>query len=412
MSAQDGVRLTSDQHQYFHWLNAPPLTRVIEALENAEPASARFVGGCVRDSLLGVAPKDFDVATTLEPAAVIAALEKAGLRAVPTGADHGTVTAIVNHQGIEVTTLRADVTTDGRRATVAFTRDWSIDASRRDFTINAIYLTPDGRLFDPVGGIPDTETKNVRFIGDASRRIREDYLRILRFFRFTARFSSNFDETGLAACAALKDGIGQLSAERIGAEIMTILTLPRATFALMAMNKAGVLEKIWPELADIDAVDRLKAAEPTASAPLVLAVLFGINGEGVGARLRLSNAEKAIRSNALRGALKITPSSDEQNTRTLIYRLGKDVFADAIAVALATGVIAEPDYLRCKSIVDRWTPPALSLSGRHIVERGIAPGPLVAKILTAVEEQWIAEAFPDKVRLEAILTEQIARHQN
>ena len=355
--AHGGIRLTNEQRSAFHWLNAPSLKRVISALESAEAGSARFVGGCVRDSLLGVTPKDFDIATTLEPGAVTAALKKGGLRAAPTGVEHGTITAIVDHQGVEVTTLRADVSTDGRRATVAFTTDWSVDAGRRDFTINAIYLTPDGQLFDPVGGVADAGAKCVRFIGDAAGRIREDYLRILRFFRFTARFSERFDAAGLSACAELKGGMTQLSAERIGAETMNILSLPRATFALEAMHDAGVLKIIWPEGVDIAAVERLKLAEPAAPAPLVLAALYGEGGDGLGARLRLSNAEKVLRSSALKGAAQIDPSLDEQGARVMIYRLGKDVFADSVALACAFQKIAEKDHQRLKDIVDQWSPP-------------------------------------------------------
>ena len=410
--AHDGVALTNEQRPAFHWLGAPSLKRVIDALENAEAGSARFVGGCIRDSLLAATPKDFDIATTLEPEAVIDALNQAGLRAAPTGIEHGTITAIVDHQGVEVTTLRADVSTDGRRATVAFTKDWSVDAGRRDFTINAIYLSPDGRLFDPVCGVADAAARCVRFIGDAAGRIREDYLRILRFFRFSARFSESFDTAGLAACAELKDGMSQLSAERIGAEMMNIFSLPRATFALAAMQDTGVLEKIWPGEADITAVDRLKAAEPAASAPLVLAALYGERGDGLGTRLRLSNAEKALRSNALSGAAKIQPALDKQAARAMIYRLGKDVFADSIAAACAFQEIDENDYRRLKEIVDVWSPPVLGVSGRHIIEQGIAAGPVVATILQATEEQWIAEAFPDEMRVKAILSSQIARHRN
>ena len=405
-----GVFLTDQQRGYFKWLEASHLKRVIAALEVRENGSARFVGGCVRDSLLGAEPKDYDIATTLEPDVVIAALQDAGLRAAPTGMDHGTITAIVDHQGVEITTLRADVSTDGRRATVAFTRDWSVDAGRRDFKLNAIYLSPEGRLFDYVGGVEDAKTKSIRFIGNAEARIREDYLRILRFFRFSARYSKAFDPVGLAACAALKDGIEQLSAERIGAELMAIMALPRATFALNAMKEAGVLEVIWEAAPEIAALDRLKAIEPASSAPLCLAVLYGAEGAGLGARLRLSNAEKSVRSNALKGAAQVAPPPDEARAHELIYRLGKDVFADAIAAAFAFQDMDEPDYQRLKTIVDQWTPPVFSISGRHIVDRGVAAGPAVSKILHALEEQWIAEAFPDAARLAVILDDCIAQH--
>jgi len=352
----------------------------------------------VRDSLLGVSPKDVDIATLLPPEKVVSALQTAGLGAVPTGIDHGTITAIADHQGVEVTTLRADVSTDGRRATVAFTRDWVMDAQRRDFRLNAIYLTPDGRLFDPVGGLDDIAAKQIRFIGEAEQRIREDYLRILRFFRFTARLSQDFDTTGLAACAKLKDGIRQLSAERIGAETMAILSLPRAAMALEAMKKTGVLTQIWSAPAAIENVKRLKDIAPEATAPVVLAALFGVDGDGVGLKLRLSNAEKAIRSSALNGAKLISPNLCEPEIRVLIYKLGKDVFHDAIAIACAMGDLETTEYKRMLSVADAWMAPEFPVSGRHILAVGVPAGPEVARLLSEVERQWIDEGFPDAIR--------------
>ncbi len=408
MSADEFTPLTAKQRARFDWLRSAPLKKVIAALEAAEPGSARFVGGCVRDALFGAAPKDFDVATTLPPDAVIAALNTAGLRSAPTGLEHGTVTAIVDHYGVEVTTLRADVSTDGRRASVAFTRDWAVDAARRDFTINAIYLTPDGQLYDPIAGIADIEAGRVRFIGDATRRINEDFLRILRFFRFTARFSKSFDATGLAACAAQKGGIARLSAERIGAEFMAILALPRAAFALRAMQDAGVLQGIWDAPENIDAVVRLKNIAPNALAPVVLAVLFGSRGGGVGARLRLSNAEKAIRSNTLKGAEQIVPNLSDKDVRGLIYRLGRDVFHDAAAAAFALEQLNEAAHARILAVAKAWQAPVMSVSGRHIIDAGVPAGPVVAQILSATEAQWIAEDFPESSRLIEILETQIA----
>ena len=395
--------LSAAQRRHFDWLDAPHLKAIVAALEAAAPGGARFVGGCVRDSLLGERPKDFDIATILTPDAVMKALKAAGLSAAPTGLDHGTVTAIADHQGVEVTTLRADVETDGRRAVVAFTQDWMEDAGRRDFRLNAIYLTPDGKLFDPVGGLDDITARRVRFIGEADQRIREDYLRILRFFRFTARFSADFDREGLAACARLKDGIDALSAERVGAETMAILALPRADTALRVMEEIGVLAKIWDAPAFVGRVARLKEVAPSLASPVALAALFDDGGDGVGARLRLSNAEKAIRSNALKGAAKITPDLSDQALRELIYRHGKDIFQDAVAIAYAREDIGRADYDRFAGFVDQWTPPAFPVSGRHIVDAGVAPGPAVAKILARVEQQWIDEGFPDAPRAEAIV---------
>ncbi|NJM35940.1 MAG: CCA tRNA nucleotidyltransferase, partial [Rhodomicrobium sp.] len=204
-------------------MTSPPASTVVAALETARPGGARFVGGCVRDSLLGVPFKDIDVATTLRPDEVVGALRDAGLRSAPTGIEHGTVTGIVSGVGVEITTLRADVSTDGRRATVAFTTDWAVDARRRDFTLNALYATPHYEVFDAVGGLEDLAAKRVRFIDAPRDRIREDYLRILRFFRFSARFAGGFDENGLRACAEERAGLKRLSAERVGDEMSSIL---------------------------------------------------------------------------------------------------------------------------------------------------------------------------------------------
>ena len=402
------VTLTPAQRAHFQWLEAPYLEKIVAALEAAEEGSARFVGGCVRDSLIGAAPKDFDIATTLEPSAVVAALNRAGLKAAPTGIDHGTITAIADHQGVEVTTLRADVSTDGRRATVAYTRDWAVDAGRRDFRLNAIYLTPDGRLYDPVGGLADADARRVRFIGDASARIREDYLRILRFFRFAARFSDAFDPEGLAACAALKDGIGQLSAERVGAETTAILNLPRAGFALRAMAESGVLDEIWPEPADLAALERLKAVEPDAAAPLALAVLYGDRAEGIDRRLRLSNAEKAIRKRAVEAHERIVADLSDHAVRKLIYGLGKDGFADALAVAHAFQRIDGAARARFLTMLDDWTAPVFPYSGRHAVAAGLDPGPDISAVLQAAEAAWIEADFPSEPRAGEIFRAAIA----
>lgn len=406
------LSLTPEQRADFSWLEATHLKRVIAALEAAAPRCVRYVGGCVRDSLLGAAPKDFDVATTLTPDAATAALKAAGLGVAPTGVDHGTVTAIADHKGVEVTTLRADVSTDGRRATVAFTTDWAVDASRRDFTVNAIYLTPDGKLYDPVGGVADTQAKRVRFIGDPEARIKEDYLRILRFFRFSARFCDAFDEAGLAACAALKDGMSQLSAERIGAEMTGVLSLPRAAFALESMEKTGVLKTIWPEKPNLDAARRMKDLDGEASAPLMLAALYGEAGRGIGSALRLSNAEKAVRSSALKHVAQIRRDLSEHELRILLYRLGKDVLCDIALLAAARNLIDNASYQRLVNFIDRTAIPVFAVSGRDVVKSGVAPGPAVSAILANTEKQWIAERFPGDARQRELLESVIKQHKN
>lgn len=412
MTGEPLIALSPEQSPHFAWMSAPPLRKVIAALERAKTGSARFVGGCVRDSLFGEKPKDFDIATILTPNKTIEALKAAGLRAAPTGVAHGTVTAIVDHQGVEVTSLRADIATDGRRAAVAFTQDWALDAARRDFSINAIYLTPTGALYDPVGGMAAIEARTVQFIGDAETRIREDYLRILRFFRFTARFSDHFDETGLKACAHLAEGVETLSAERIGSEFMAILSLPRAAFALDAMKESGVLRHIWPADPSVKAVRRLKKLAPEAVAPVALAVLFGDEGEGVGARLRLSNAQKAICAAASRGAADLRPGLNAQEIRAALYRQGREQFKDAAAAAFAWGVIGDADFQRYLAAAEIWKPLRFPLSGRDIVAAGIEPGPLVSRLLTAVEAQWIAEDFPGPQRALEILDDAISASQD
>jgi poly(A) polymerase len=405
---EEFIALSPAQQAQFDWLSAAPLVKIIDALEKVEKGSARFVGGCVRDSLLGEKPKDFDIAATLTPEAVTQALRAAGLRAAPTGIEHGTVTAIVDHKGVEVTTLRADLSTDGRRANVKFTRNWAEDARRRDFTINAIYLTPQGKLYDPVGGVADAAAACVRFIGEPRARIGEDYLRILRFFRFSARFSTSFDEDGLAACAAQRRGMARLSAERIGAETAVILALPRAAFALRAMAECGVLDEIWRAPANIDAAARLKEIAPSAPAAVVLAVLYGAAGAGIGARLRMSKAERARRARTLDALNALEPALSDAKARALIYGFGAEAFGDGAAAACALGVSDQDEYERLARLARSWKIPTLPISGRHIIAAGVAAGPKVAQILAAVEARWIAEDFPSHERVSAILAEQIA----
>jgi poly(A) polymerase len=402
------IPLSEAQRPAFDWLGAPHLKRICAALEATAPGAVRYVGGCVRDSLLGVEPKDFDIATTLTPDDVISAAKAAKLKYAPTGVEHGTVTVIADHRGVEVTTLRADVSTDGRRATVAFTDDWTRDAGRRDFTINAIYLTPDGFLHDPMNGLADIEIRHVRFIGDAEQRIREDYLRILRFFRFSARFAGGFDEAGLQASRRLKGGIASLSGERVGAETMAILNLPRAAFGLEAMATSGVLAEIWHAHANIDAIARLKKLAPGAPAPVALAALFGAGGDGIGARLRLSNAEKAVRSNALKSQALIAPNLSDRDVRRLIYQLGRDVFMDGTQLAAAFMAISEPELERLAEVAETWTAPSFPIQGSDVVAAGVTPGARVGRILAAVESQWIAEDFPSQTRARVILKEKIA----
>jgi len=405
--------LAADVQAHFDWMRERPARRILGALIAVDRDCVRFVGGCVRDSLLGVTPKDIDVATTLTPDRVMNALTAAGLGAAPTGLDHGTVTAIADHVPIEVTTLRADVSTDGRRASVAYTTDWLVDARRRDFTINALYLTPDGLLYDPVGGADDLAARRVRFIGAAEDRIREDYLRILRYFRFSARFADNFDEDGLAACRAMTAGIGRLSAERVGDEFTKILALAAAPRAVDAMIANGVLAEIWPARPAGAVLARLKTIAPDAPAALGLAALWGAGGAGVDIRLRLSNAAARRRANAVLQAGTVTPQLSDQAIRALIYRLGTDGFCDALLIAQSQSTLdlgaVRNSYARHHALAITFAPPLFPVSGRDVLAGGVPAGPAVAAALAAAETRWVAEDFPNAARARAILSEEIAR---
>lgn len=404
------IPLSADDAPHFTWTRLTPVRKIVAALEAARPHCARFVGGCVRDSLIGAAPKDIDIATTLTPQEVIDALHKAGLKAAPTGVEHGTVTGVADHVGVEITTLRADVSTDGRRATVAFTEDWATDARRRDFRLNAIYLTTDGKLFDPVGGLADAKARRVRFIGAPEDRIREDYLRILRFFRFSARFAGGFDAEGLAACAAFRDGIGRLSAERVGDEFTRILALPRAALAVDAMAASGVLGEVWPAKPERETLRTLKTLDPEASAPLALAALWGEAGAGIDSALRLSNADSGRRKRALNAAALLSLSLSERKQRQTLYRIGAEAWRDGAALAAARAGGGE-GWAAMRAFPDRWTAPAFAYTGKDIIAAGVERGPQVAEILHAVEEAWIAEDFPPTERLREILGEKCGNRQ-
>ncbi|MBI1394071.1 MAG: CCA tRNA nucleotidyltransferase [Alphaproteobacteria bacterium] len=408
--------MAPDETAQFDWLDAPHVRAVVAALEKARPGGARFVGGCVRDGLVGVAAKDIDIATQLRPQQTMDALRSAGLRAEPTGFEHGTITAAVDGEGIEVTSLRADVETDGRRAVVAFTDDWRRDAVRRDFTINALYLTPDRRLFDPWGGVADLRAGRVRFIGAPDDRIREDYLRILRFFRFSARFAAaGYDADGLEACARLAEGVERLSKERIGQEISRLLLGPRAGDALKRMAEAGVLARVHADAPDIDAAAGLMAAQPDAPLGYRLAALWprapAKGRDALADDLRLSNADAATR-NAICGALDEIEAADvidDASARALAYRHGPDIAAGALRLAVVRQRIKVPHALL--AALDGWTPPSFPLSGGDVTAAGVAPGPEVGEMLRRVERRWVAEGFPDAARVKAILAEELPRRR-
>ncbi|EZP83408.1 Poly(A) polymerase [Novosphingobium resinovorum] len=378
------------------WMHREDLLGLVAALGEG---NARYVGGAVRDTLLDLPVKDIDMATVLLPEAVIERLDAAGIRNVPTGIEHGTVTAVLPQGPVEITTLRHDVSTDGRRATVAFAEDWREDAARRDFTINALYADPQGgEIHDWFDGLADLSARHVRFIGDARQRIREDHLRILRYFRFQARFgSSPADTEAEAACSELAATLKGLSRERVGMETMNLLGLPDPAPTVQRMRELGVLEVILPE-ADPDALAVLVAAERMQGiAPEAIRRLAALLppqptlAEQVAARFRLSAAQKK------RLALAAAREGSPGEPRALAYRLGRDRALDRLLIAGAD-----------VSTLAGWEIPTMPLKGGQIVARGVGAGPDVARILRRVEDRWIAEGFPQGERVDVLLDEVLA----
>ncbi|MEH6664116.1 MAG: CCA tRNA nucleotidyltransferase [Brevundimonas sp.] len=380
------------------WLTAPQTRAVIAALEAAGgPGCARFVGGCVRNALIDQPVDDIDIATTLPPEAVMAAVRAAGLKAVPTGLDHGTVTAVSGGQPHEVTTLRRDVSTDGRNATVAFTRDWAEDAARRDFRLNALYAAPDGEVFDPTGqGIEDALEGRIVFVGDPETRIREDYLRILRFFRFHAWYGRGpVDEAGLKACATLKDGMSRLSAERVSKELLKLLAAPDPGPAVRLMAESGVLKRVLPDHAGLTLFESMVAISPDAL--LRLSALLPADADRVRASaraLRLSNAEKDRLVMALPAAPAVSLTMEERAGRAALYRLGRRRFEDQVMRAWAAAPERRADARRLLDQAAAWPIPRLPVNG-HDAARAGASGPAAGDTLRAFEAWWVDQDFPD-----------------
>lgn len=382
------------------WTTRDDLGQLVAALG---AGNIRWVGGAVRDTLLDHPVEDIDAATTLTPDLVIDRLKAAGISSVPTGIDHGTVTAVLAGGHVEITTLRKDVSTDGRRATVAFASDWRDDAARRDFTINALYAHPETRVIsDFFGGLEDLSNRRIRFIGDARERIHEDHLRILRYFRFQARFGADLDQEAVDACRELAQSLTQLSRERIAKEVLSLLSLPDPAEVVGLMSALDVWKAIIPETSprDIDRLRMLIGSENSAGvAPDGIRRLSSLlpalpqTASEVGTRLRLSRAQRT----RLVCAAERKPA-DAENPKTLAYREG---IVPAVDRLLLAG--ADIDALR------DWTPPILPLKGGEIVAKGVDAGPEVTQILRAVETRWVDEAFPDRTRVEEILAEELAQ---
>jgi poly(A) polymerase len=388
------------------WRHRAGMGRLLAALD-ARSGATRFVGGCVRDALLALEQSDVDLATRLTPDEVLARLEAAHIKAVPTGIAHGTITAVVAGKPVEVTTLRRDVSTDGRRATVAFTDDWTADAARRDFTINALSADPlSGEVFDYFGGLGDLEARRVRFIGDPLQRIAEDHLRILRFFRFHARFGADApDAEGLEACAARANDLMALSRERIADELLKLLALPDPTATVRLMIDRGILRPVLPEIESVDVLERLtrreRAAGQSPNAIRRLAALLPPQKPGdadhVASRLRLSKAN--------RGRLIGANGYAASPPREAAYYLGKDIAIDQYLNWAGT----DEEAIAAATDLAEWTPPKFPMAGGAIVARGIEAGPDVARLMMKIETHWVQEGFPDKARVDALADEAVAQ---
>ncbi len=394
-----------------NWLRSKPLQALFAAL-NRDGGEVRVVGGAVRNTLLGTKVSDVDLATTHLPEETVRLAKEAGFKPVPTGIEHGTITVVVQGQPFEVTTLRKDIETNGRHAKVAFGTDWKTDAERRDFTINALYATADGDVIDYVGGLADIETKTLRFIGDAEERIREDYLRILRFFRFFAWYGSGRPETdGLRASARLKDGLNQLSAERVWSELKKLLSAPDPSRAMLWMRQSGVLNIILPESEKwgIDAIHGLVRAEADldwqVDALLRLESIVPPDAARMtelGKRLKMSNAERA-RLEAWARADAIKSETSEQALKKLIYRGSSQAVADRIRLAYASArqeaaasdeaMIRAGGYSRLLDAVEKYEPLVFPVTGGDLLSLGIEKGPGLGEALRGLETLWIDSGF-------------------
>jgi poly(A) polymerase len=362
-----------------------PVDVLFDALDKAG-IEARFVGGCVRDRILGRANADVDLAVNKPPEAVMRALEAADIKVVPTGLKHGTVTAIVRSHPFELTTLRRDVETDGRHAVVAFTDDWREDASRRDFTFNALYADRAGTIYDYFDGQADLLAGRVRFIGDPEQRIAEDRLRVLRFFRFHARFGKPpFHGPSFDACRRNAATVSGLSGERVAKELFRTLDAPGGADAFDAMLEAGVLDHWLPEYAGSTRLRALVAREEKADALRRLAAILPVdaNATAIGKRLRLSTQE------AVRLQLLLDPGNaiDTTNLRASLYRLGTKLFIDRVLLD------APGDWRAALALASSWTPPELPIGGNDALALGLKPGPKVGALIEAVERWWIAGDF-------------------
>jgi poly(A) polymerase len=364
---------------------------------------------------------EIDVATTAVPDEVVKRVTAAGFKPVPTGIEHGTITVVIEKHPFEVTTLRRDVETYGRHAKVAFGRDWKVDAERRDFTINGLSATRDGTVYDYVGGLDDLAARRVRFIGDPAKRIAEDYLRILRFFRFHAAYGAGGhpDADGLAACIAGRAGLDQLSRERVRMEMMKLLVAPHAVPTLIAMADSGLLLRVLGGvgyLAAFENMAKVEAAAGLAADPArrlgALAVAVAEDAERLWQKLRLTNVEHARLSSMGEGWRAIAPAAGEQAARELLYRLKGELYTDRVLLAWARsqGSAHDQDWRALVTLPEHWTVPAFPLKAADFIARGVEKGPALGEALKAAEAAWIAAGFSEVAQaLDLIADEAIER---
>jgi poly(A) polymerase len=383
------------------WMTAPEALAVIAALGSD---NARFVGGSVRNALMGRPVDEVDIATPIPPEQVTRLLEAAGIKAVPTGIEHGTITAVANGKPYEITTLRRDVETDGRHAVVAFSEDWVEDAKRRDFTMNALYASIDGEVFDYVNSLEDLKAGRVRFVGDAAMRIREDYLRILRLFRFHAWYGKgDIDQEALHASAAEKAGLASLSGERIQKEVLRLLEADNPIPGLRAMAAAGIVSEILPGTLLLPRLERLVGIDADnffAPDPLLrLAALLpdAEAAEEVAERFRLSNAQSARLADLVSAREKIVSYLSVKEVRKLLYLLGPERFKDRVLFKWADDpkISNAMQWLALLAHANSWQRPRFPLTGEHVMAAGVPEGPLIGRILSEVEEWWIDSDFID-----------------
>ena len=393
------------------WLRHSEVARLLAVLDR-DGEEARVVGGAVRNALFRLAVDEIDVATTAVPEEVVRRVAAAGWKAVPTGIEHGTLTVIIADRPFEVTTLRQDVETYGRKAKVVFGRDWRADAARRDFTINALSASADGKIYDYVGGIADIAARRVRFIGEPNERIAEDYLRILRFFRFHAWYGAGApDAAGLHACILARAGLDALSRERVRMELLKLLLARHPTPTLVVMAETGILGAVLggvPLLASFENMAKVEAAMGLSADAVRRLGALGVqvmeDAERLTQRLRLSNAEDE-RLTALEHWWRVTPAAGDQAARALLYHLGPQSFTDRVLVAWSRAPEGAVDHSwhALAGLPQRWTVPDFPLKAADFMQRGIAAGPALGRAMRSAEDAWIAADFPaERSVLEAI----------